>query len=346
MKKTMRIVAILLVLSLFIIPQTGCGKEEPAEETAYLLNTICTVTLYEPADHQLAKQALDLCRTYENLLSATIASSDIGRINSAKGAKVMVNPESAYVIQKGLDYGALSHGLFDISVGELTTLWDFGGNNPHVPSPSAIENCLPHIGYEKVKVGKVDPKNLTAIPPEGKTVPVQIDDPQTQLDLGGIAKGFIADQLTEFLKEKGVKRGIVNLGGNIVVIGDKAENTPWKVGIEMPFSDHKEIVGNVSLSDASIVTSGIYERQFTENGVLYYHVLDPKTGYPKKTDLEAVSIIGTSSTDCDALSTTCLMLGVKKAKELIDSLPNYGAVFIDKDGKISMTDNVKLEPAK
>lgn len=346
MKKTMRMLVLLLVLSMLIIPQTGCGKEEPAEETAYLLNTICTIKLYEPADHQLAKQALDLCRTYENLLSATIASSDIGRINSAKGAEVLVNPQSAYVIQRGVDYGSISHGLFDISVGELTNLWDFGGDDPHVPSAAAIQSCLPHIGYEKVKVGKVDPKQLKAVPSDDKTVPVQINDPVAQLDLGGIAKGYIADRLTEFLKEKGVKRGIVNLGGNIVVIGDKAENTPWKVGIEMPFSDHKEIIGNVSLSNASIVTSGIYERQFTENGVLYYHVLDPKTGYPRKTDLEAVSIIGTSSIDCDALSTTCLMLGVKKARELIDSLPDYGAVFIDKDGKISMTNNVKLEPVK
>ena len=151
-----------------------------------------------------------------------------------------------------------------------------------------------------------------------------------------------------------MERAIINLGGNVCVIGSKADDTPWNIGIERPYSDRTELIGSVKVSDATVVTSGIYERMFKKNGRTYHHVLDPETGYPAETDLEAVTITAKKgySAYCDGLSTTCLMLGRDKATALIEKLqkekPEAGleASFTDKDDKVTSTDGMKIEPVE
>lgn len=346
MKKLRRKLLVCFFILTLIVSQTACTRKGPVSDTDFLLNTVCTITIYDGGDNALIKDAFALCRTYENRLSRTIATSDIGKINAAKGQPVQVDKTTAYVIQKGQVYGSLSEGLFDISVGELSELWNFSGESPSVPKAEDIQAILPHINYEKIMVGPTIHYEGINVEETWEPSEVRLEDPKAKLDLGGIAKGYIADQAAAFLKENGVTKAIINLGGNVVCIGEKEEGVPWSIGIEKPFGAEnngvKELLGTVELKDKSIVTSGTYERKFTENGKLYYHILNPKTGYPMKTDLDGVSVIGTPSADCDGLTTACLMLGFEQGKALIDSMPEYQAIFVKKDGTVFTTDGVVL----
>lgn len=342
MKPIFKVIVCAAMAAICIVSQTGCAGKEPVSGDDFLLNTACNIKLYESPGSKSEQEALirdtfALCRDYENRLSRTIKSSDIGRLNDAGGEPVEVDPTTVEVVNAGLDYAERTEGVFDITVGELSELWNFSGDDPHVPDAAAIAEAVTHVDYRKVEI-----LNDTASPE------IRLTDPQTKLDLGAIAKGYIADKAAEFLREKGVTSAVLNFGGNVVCIGEKPEGTPFVIGVEKPFSaeggKEKEMLGTLDVADKAVVTSGTYERKFYENGILYYHILDTKTGYPKETDLDGVSIIGPNSTDCDGLSTTCLMLGLEKGKALIDSLPDFEAVFVTKDGRVEATDGLRLNP--
>lgn len=192
---------------------------------------------------------------------------------------------------------------------------------------------MQHVDYKKVKIS-------------GCTV--QLADPDMELDLGGIAKGYIADKVTEFLQDRGVTSAIVDLGGNIVAIGGKAESlisdsgaisTDFTVGIKDPKSDVGELLGTLPVNDKTVVTSGTYERYFVEDGEKYHHILNSSTGYPTDTDVLSVTIIADKghSADCDGLSTSCLALGLEKGTELIKQIEGVEAIFVDTDGEIYKT---------
>ena len=171
---------------------------------------------------------------------------------------------------------------------------------------------------------------------DGNTV--TLADPDAQLDLGFLAKGAIADRLKAFFLQKNITSALINLGGNVLAVGQKPDGTAFRTGIKKPFSETNELVDIVALKDQSLVSSGNYERCFWENGVLYHHILDPRTGYPADTGLSSVTILSDSSTDGDALSTSCFLLGYEKGRELIDSLPDVEALFLLNDGTIYRTD--------
>lgn len=157
---------------------------------------------------------------------------------------------------------------------------------------------------------------------------------QAGIDLGAIAKGYIADQVKTYLKKQGIKHAIINLGGNVDVIGTKPDGSKYNIGIQKPFDESGEAITSVQLKDQTVVTSGIYERYFKKNGKLYHHILDPRTGYPCENNLYSVSIITDSSTKADALSTTCFLLGYEKGMELIQSMDGVEAIFITDDEKV------------
>lgn len=339
LKKVVRIAACLMAAAISIVSQTGCAGKEPVSATEFLLNTVCSITIYDEGSQkereELIRQAFALSKEYEDRMSRTLAGSDINRLNKAEGKAVEVDPETAEVIREGVRYGELSGGLFDITVGGLTELWNFTGENPSVPSAEALAEAVAHVGYQKISV----------LPAEGDRGPwVRLSDPKTKLDLGGIAKGYIAGQAAEYLRARGVKSAILNYGGNITCIGGRAQGKPFRIGIEKPFSqdggEAKAILGTIEVSDMSVVTSGTYDRKFYEDGRLYYHILDPAAGYPKETDLDGVTIVGKSSADCDGLSTVSLMLGLEKGKAFIESLEGYEAIFVAKDGRIAVTDGL------
>lgn len=360
--KIQKIITSLLLCTAIIITQTSCTakEKEPVSDTEYdLLNTTCTITIYDMDNGKAQKiidEAFSLCKEYEKKLSKTIEGSDVYKINHSNGKPIVVSNATTTLIKKGIYYGELSQGRFDITVGKLSTLWNFSGDSPKVPAKKEIQSAINTIDYSNLHLeenlvdytneeyNKIVDKKLDAnFKESGK---VWIENLNAELDLGGIAKGYIADRVSEFLVAKGVESATVDLGGNIIAIGEKKNGSSWNIGIEKPFSDRREIVGSVQVKNKTIVTSGIYERMFEENGILYYHILDVKSGYPVITDVEAVTLVADfgKSMDCDALSTICLMVGVEKGLNLIESIDGVEASFIDKDGNIVVTSGMIFTP--
>lgn len=268
------------------------------------------------------------CNYFESKFSRTIATSDIGRVNAAGGAPVEVAPETADIISKALVYCEESGGLFDISIGALTTLWDF--KEGIVPSAEALAEGVKHVDYAKVRV-------------EGTTVTLL--DPAAKLDLGGIAKGYIADDLCAMLADAGCDSGFVNLGGNVKTVGRKPDGAPWHVGIQDPNDAEGVVVAAVyaQAEGASVVTSGLYERQFTKAGRSYWHILDPKTGYPVETDLVSATIVSDASIDGDGFTKPLFMMGHDKALEWMEGQPGIEGLVVGMDGAITQSSGCNAE---
>lgn len=339
-KKSRLIPVILLVLSI-IISQTACTKKtnqstEPVQKNGFYLDTVCNLTIYDMKDmseenaNKVIEEAFELCEKYENMLSKTRKGSDVYNINHASGAEVECSDETIFVIKKAIKYGELSNGRFDVTIGQVTDLWNFQpeGGEGKIPEQAAIDEALTHVDYKQIKVN-------------GNKI--SLSDPKGEIDLGGIAKGYIADKLAEFLKKKGVNSAVIDLGGNISVIGKKPDGNEFRIGVRDPFSTDGGIIGVVEAHDKSLVTSGTYERSFTKDGKVYHHILDVKTGYPVEMGLDSVTIIGAGNDgiDCDSLATTCLILGEEEGRKLIESLDGYEAIFVQHDGTITTTKNIK-----
>lgn len=322
-------VRILSIISIIIIGTAwlaGCSRKnaDPVSRSSFLLNTFITVTLYDSQDETILDGCMELCSDYEKLLSKTLEGSEIYRMNHRKPGErtFTVSNGTARVLQKGLEYSRISKGAFDITIEPLSTLWDFTGKDPQVPQPGEIQEDLKKVGYENVILN-------------GNQVTFLNDG--TTIDLGAIAKGFIADEMKAYLKGKGVNSAVINLGGNVLCVGSRPDGHPFKIGLQKPYATHTETVAALDITDMSVVSSGVYERHFIKDGVNYHHILDPSTGYPYENGLIQVSIISPLSVDGDGLSTTCFALGLEKGMELIESMDGIYAVFMTEDGTLHYT---------
>ena len=310
---------------------TAADSREPISATEIKLNTVVTVTIYDSQDRDLLTKCMNLCDKYEKIFSRTSADSELYKLNHRKLTPVegtedtyQVSDDLAELISEGLDYSELSKGAFDIAIEPLTSLWDFTAEDPQVPKDSLIQAALPKCDYHNISVDK-DKNEIT----------LKTDD--TAIELGAIAKGYIADRLKDYLISQNVKSAIINLGGNVLCIGGKPDNSAFKIGIQKPFADRSETIAVMDIRDKSVVSSGIYERCFEQDGILYHHLLNPKTGYPYDTGLIAVTIISDKSVDGDALSTTCFALGLEDGMKLAESLDDVQAFFVTSDYEIHYT---------
>lgn len=318
------IAGIAAAVSAFMM--TGCAavSSEPMTYTDTLFDSVISVQIYDSRDEDVLNGCRKLCEKYDVMFSRTNPESEVYRINSAQGAPTEVSSDTATLIKKGLYYGKLSDGAFDITIGAVSLLWDFKSEDPAVPDQAAVASALTHVDYKKVVV-------------EGNTVTLQ--DPQAAIDLGAIAKGYIADRLKEYLSESGIRHALINLGGNVLAVGNKPDGSDFHIGIQKPFDKSGIPLTSVNINDKTIVTSGTYQRYFEKDGVLYHHILDPSTGYPADNGLASVSILTDSSLTGDALSTTCFVLGPEKGMELVNRLDNVEAVFIDNQNQITYSNN-------
>lgn len=313
-----------------VIPLTT-GDVSPISACSYdLLHTVCTIQLYDSADYGILNECFALIDKYEKLFSRTQEGSELYSINKASSdGKTMftVSDELKDILNFSLDYASLSGGALDISIAPLSSLWDFSNleHKTEAPSAEAIDTAKALVNH----------KNITL---EGNTL--TFTNAGMQLELGAVAKGYIADRVKEFLLSKGVNSALINLGGNILLVGEKPDGSAFQVGIQKPFEDRNAAVVAISeLKDCSMVSSGIYERYFYDTaGNFYHHILDAKTGYPCNTDLTQVTIISSDSATGDALSTACFALGLEKGMELIHSLEDIYAVFITSDGELHFSD--------
>ncbi len=274
--------------------------------------------------YQAFLEIRSLCQRYEELFSRTIPSSDVSRINQAKGAATPVAQQTALLIKAALPYCERSRSLFDITVGSATQLWDF--KQGVSPDAHTLSEAVTSIDWRAVQVFCQENQWF-----------VQLNNPQAALDLGGIAKGWIADELGKHLAKRGFSNYLLNLGGNIVVQGKNAQGKPWSIGIKNLFSTTEEEV-IIRSTRASIVTSGTYQRCFTKEGLLLHHILNPKTGFPVTSDAVSATIVCEKSLDAEGFSTSALSLGVQEGLAFCTEQPEIiAAFFIDSSGTVFST---------
>ncbi len=324
---SMRSLLLYVFLLFVILSTTGCQRTvTPVTMQGFYFDTIVSITFYEEDTEKLEtlkNECMTLMTGCENTFSRTVEGSDIWNINHSDGVPVTVSDETIFLLNKALYYAGLSDGLVDPTIGTLSTLWNFGNENEKkVPSDTEIQKALSHVNYQNIII-------------DGNTV--TLTDPAAIIDLGFIAKGYIADLLKEYLLSQGVKSAIINLGGNVLTIGNKPDGTPYQVGIQEPFSKTGTPLLSLPVTDRSLVSSGNYERYFEKDGILYHHILSTCDGMPADSGLMQVTIISSSSADGDALSTLCFILGYEEGSKLVESLPDTEAVFVMKDGEIRKT---------
>ena len=290
-------------------------------EVGFYLDTVITLTAYTE-DGQVLKDALEECGRSERLLSRTVEGSDVWRINHADGAPVEVSEDTVRILSCAREISELSGGAFDVTIAPASTLWNFTQNNPVLPDAEEIARAADLVDYTKLKL-------------DGNTVTLPAG---MMIDLGGIAKGYIADRIKAYLEKRGVQYAILSFGGNIVAIGSgKPDGNPWKVGIQdidKPTGEHMLVSLN---RGGSTVTSGIYERGFNLDGVRYHHLLSAETGWPVQNELASVTIFSESSMEGDALSTAAFVLGTEQGLKLIEGLKDVEAVFIGRDRTVTFS---------
>lgn len=319
MKKKLLYINIILML---IVCLAGCKKKDKHyTDTQFKLNTYVKIDLYENGSDEILQGAMDLCDYYEGIFSRTIDTSLVSQLNKS-GSITDSSDKEGYedlkqLLTTGLKYGDKTGGALDISIEPISSMWNFGNDDQRKPSDNEIQEALTQIDYSKLKVSD-------------KSIELN----GTRIDLGAVAKGYIADRIKDYLKDKGVTSATISLGGNILCLGDKPDGSDFKVGIQYPFGDSNDVITGLSVNDLSVVTSGVYERYFYEDNVLYHHILNPSTGYPTDNDLLSVTIISPESVDGDALSTGCFVMGMDKAMQLINSMDNTYAIFIDNNYKL------------
>jgi len=240
-----------------------------------------------------------------------------------------VHESTINVIERSVYFAKLSGGAFNPTVGPLVSLWGIGTDNQRKPSQEEINNTLPLVNWRNIEL-------------DAETNSVYLTQRGMALDLGAIAKGYAADEAALTARKAGIKRALIDLGGNIITIGEKKDKTPWRVGIQNPFEERNEIIGFIETKEKTIVTSGIYERFFIEDSELYHHIFSPFSGYPVKNGLVSVVIITDVSMDADAYSTVIFVLGYEKGRALAETMPNIEVIFIFEDKSIIATSGVNF----
>ena len=318
-KKSLIAVILCAVIVFGIVSYDFISGRNSCEKTSVAMGTVVTFNLYGFG----AKNDLDKIETEINGLENSVLSwrkkgSDVYRINESAGASVSVSPDTAKIIGQCIDISDDCGGVFDITIGNVTKLWDFGGNNPRLPSDDEIKTALGSVGYKNVSIS-------------GNAV--RINKGQS-LDLGAVGKGFACDKIKDLLAKGRTKSAVVSVGGSLLIYG----NRTFPIGIVNPDND-KQSMGTLKLKDTCVSTSGNYEKYFEKDGKRYHHILNATTGYPATSEFKSVTVVCSSGLLSDALSTVCYIAGYRKS---VDILKEYDAeaVFIFNNNAVKVTDGL------
>jgi thiamine biosynthesis lipoprotein len=327
------IIAVLINISIL----SGCSNKttknlEPASKTEVFLGTVCTIKLYDHISDENFAKVFNRLKEIEDKMSINKEESELISVNNAAGEEyVKVSEDTFEVIKKGIYFSSL-YDKFDITIGPVVKLWNIGFDNARIPSDEEIKSKLALVNYKNVLINEDEKK-------------VMLKEKGMMIDLGGIAKGYAADEAVKILKANGVEHAIVNLGGNVMTLGAKPDGKPWTIGIQNPFDNRGDYVGTIKVNSKTVVTSGIYERYIKKDDKVYHHIIDKATGYPVDNNLLSATIITGQSINGDGLSKV-FGLGVEKGMEFVKSLKEVEAIFITKDNKIYITaglrDNFEL----
>ena len=318
-KKSLIAVILCAVIVFGIVSYDFISGRSSCEKTSVAMGTVVTVKLFGFG----AKNDLDKIETEINGLENSVLSwrkegSDVYRINKGSGTQVSVSPDTVKIIGQCIDISDDCGGVFDITIGNVTKLWDFGGNNQRLPSDDEIKTALGSVGYKNVSIS-------------GNAV--QIKKGQS-LDLGAVGKGFVCDKIKELLDKGRTKSAVVSVGGSLLIYG----NRTFSVGIVNPDND-KQSMGALKLKDTCVSTSGNYEKYFEQDGKRYHHILNATTGYPATSEFKSVTVVCESGLISDALSTVCYIAGYRKSIEILKKF-DAEAVFIFNNNAVRVTDGL------
>lgn len=307
---------------------TGCSApaeemQQPVERSLFAMNTYMTFTAYGE-DAQAALQEAEECiQQVEGLWSVTDKDSEIYQANHSGGQPVTVSEETAEIISFALEMAQRTGGALDPTIYPVLTAWGFTTDSKQVPSQQQIAQLLEQVGYDRIQINGSE---LTV--PDGM-----------ELDLGAVGKGYTADLVTEILRRHGVTSALISLGGNIQAIGSRPDGSDWRLGIRAPWESGN--LGVLTVSDAAVVTSGGYENYFDdEQGNIYWHILDPSTGYPADSGLQSVTIVGREGKMCDALSTALFVMGAQSAEQYWRENGGFEMLLVTDSGEILITEGI------
>lgn len=272
-------------------------------------------------DQALAARVFRLIRQQENLLTVNRAPSEVMDINVAAGRHaVQVSRPVFELIRRAQAVSLLPGSLFNFAIGPLVKCWKIGFRGNSVPPAAALQERL----------ALTNPRDVIL---DEAAHTVFLAKAGMEIDLGAIAKGYIADLVQAYLRRQGVERALINLGGNLQTLG-AAQRNGWAIGLKKPFGQDDALIGVVNVANRSVVTSGIYERYFELGGKLYHHILDPETGYPHDNELLAVTVISERSIDGDIFTTLLYGMGVENGIAFLHDYPGIEAIFITRDKRI------------
>lgn len=294
-------------------------SEKSATTDIFAMDTYMSLTAYGKNAQTTLTDASRKINELERMLSRTISDSDIARVNAQHEATV--SDETAALLTDALRYAEQTGGDFDITVAPVVNAWGIATDTPRVPQQDEIDELLTHVGSRHMQMN-----DNTVVLDEGCAI-----------DLGGIAKGYASDCVADIFKSAGITSGCISLGGNVYVCGTKPNGDAWSVAIQDPQRDG--YAATVALTDAFAVTSGGYQRYFTaEDGTVYQHIIDPKTGYPVQSDLLSVTVIANNGTMADAYSTALYVMGEKAAIDFWSGhADSFDMVLITTDGRLLYT---------
>ncbi|MGY3766756.1 FAD:protein FMN transferase [Vagococcus vulneris] len=339
MKKTKSYVKWLLPLVLLIVI-TACGKKEeskpkymvePYKEQQFLMGTYVNVQIFDEGKKDVIPKVYDRIKELDKKITVNKPGSEVDKINKEAGIKPVKVSDDVYdLIKDAIKYSKESKGGFDLTIGPITQLWHIGFDDARKPEQTEIDRELKFVDYHKVIL-------------DDKAKTVYLEEKGMELDLGAIAKGYITDEAVDVLKENDVTSAIVDLGGNVYVLGDspRGKTGDWRVGIQDPNEARNTVVGSVTEKNKSIVTSGIYERNLEVDGKLYHHLFNGKTGYPFDNEIAGVTIISETSIAGDGLSTAVFSMGVKEGLNFVENRKDIEAIFVTKNDDIYLSSGIQ-----
>ena len=322
-----KLLPLLLALCL-----TGCagkstaGHSPQAEENAiefFAMDTVMTIRAWGAEDALLAR-ARDLAEELEAQLSATDPDSAVYALNRTGAAEL--SPDAAELLRRALELCAETEGALDISVYPVVRAWGFTASDGQyrVPGEAELRKLVENVDYRRVSLEK-----RSASLPEGM-----------EIDLGAVAKGYTGDRIAQLLRQSGVEHALLDLGGNIQTVGTRPDGTDWRIAVQDPRGDG--ILGVLAVSDKAVITSGGYERYFEdEDGRVWWHIMDPSTGYPARNGLISVTVVGDEGVFCDALSTALFILGPEKALDFWRDRGGFDLVLVTEGGEALLTPGLK-----
>lgn len=318
-KKSLIAIILCAVIVFGIVAYDFIGGRSSCEKTSVAMGTVVTVKLFGfGAKNDLEKVETEINGLESSVLSWRKEGSDVYRINEGAGSPVSVSPDTAKIIAQCTSISDDCNGVFDITVGNITKLWDFGGENQRLPSDDEIKTALGSVGYKNVSVS-------------GNAV--RINKGQS-LDLGAVGKGFACDKIKDLLKKGRTKSAVVSVGGSLLIYGKRT----FPIGIINPDND-KQSMGTLKLKDTCVSTSGNYEKYFEQDGKRYHHILNATTGYPATSEFKSVTVVCESGLLSDALSTVCYIAGYRKSVEILKKY-DAEAVFIFNNNAVKATDGL------